>query len=71
VISNGVIIIGNENLPASVATHASQVYANNLYNMIEEFWDKENKIMNIDINDEILSGCVISHSGESIDPLSK
>jgi hypothetical protein len=39
--------------------------------MIEEFWDKENKIMNIDINDEILSGCVISHSGESIDPLSK
>ena len=71
VISNGVIIIGNEHLPASVAAHASQVYANNLYSMIEEFWDTENKIMNIDINDEILSGCVVSHAGESIDPLSK
>jgi len=58
-------------LPASVATHASQVYANNIFNMIEEFWDKENKIMNIDINDEILSGCVVSHSGESIGPKSK
>ena len=71
VISNGVYIIGNVSLPASVATHASQVYANNIFNMIEEFWDKENKIMNININDEILSGCVVSHSGESIGPKSK
>jgi len=68
-VSNGVFIVGNDNLPASVAEDASQVYANNLYNMIEEFWDKENEIMNIDIGDEILSGCVVSHNGDAVGPL--
>ena len=54
------------NLPGEVAKDASQVFGSNLYNMIEEFWDKENKVINFDFEDEILSGCVITHQGNIV-----
>jgi len=71
VISNGVQIVGMNNLPAEVAENASQVYANNIYNIIDECWDQENKVVNIDLKDEILSGCIISHAGELVNALVK
>ncbi len=40
---NGVKIIGMANMPARVALHASQMYSNNLTNLIDEFWNKEKK----------------------------
>ena len=66
VISKGVQIVGMNNLPAEVAENASQVYANNIYNMIDESWDQEIKVFNIDLKDEILSGCIITHAGEIV-----
>ena len=71
IIKNGVTIIGMSNLPGSVATHASQVYGSNLFNMIEEYWDKDNKIFNFDLTDEILKGCVITHEGEVVNLMVK
>ena len=71
VISNGVQIVGMNNLPAEVAENASQVYANNIYNMIDECWDQENKVVNIDLEDEILSGCIITHAGELVNAFVK
>ena len=66
VFHQGVTIIGMSNLPGEVAKDASQVFGSNLYNMIEEFWDKENKAINFDLEDEILSGCVITHQGNIV-----
>ena len=66
VISNGVQIVGVNNLPAEVAENASQVYANNIYNMIDECWDQENAVFNIDLEDEILSGCIVTYAGELV-----
>ncbi|GIT32944.1 MAG: hypothetical protein Ct9H300mP3_04750 [Gammaproteobacteria bacterium] len=57
VIQNGVTIVGLSNLPGEVAFDASLVYGNNLFNLIEEYWDSENKKFDFDITDEILSGC--------------
>jgi len=37
VVLNGVTIIGMSNLPGSAAINASQMYGNNLFNMIEEY----------------------------------
>ena len=71
VISNGVHIIGMNNLPAEVVENASQVYANNIYNMIDECWDQENKVVNIDLEDEILSGCIVTHAGELVNAFVK
>ena len=71
VFHEGVTIIGMSNLPGEVAKDASQVFGTNIFNMIEEFWDKENKIINFDLEDEILSGCVITHKGAIVNESAK
>ena len=38
----GVKIIGR-NLPSEVARNASEMYSNNLFNLVSEFWDEEQK----------------------------
>jgi NAD(P) transhydrogenase subunit alpha len=63
---NGVSIIGVSNLPAEVAKDASQMYAANLVNLVTEYWDAEAKQFNIDLDDDILKGCVITHGGSLI-----
>ena len=47
-------------------THASQVFSANLGNFLEHFWDKEQGVFNLDLEDEILKGCVLSHGGEIV-----
>ena len=71
VIQNGVTIIGLSNLPGEVAVDASLVYGNNLFNLIEEYWDSENKIFDFDVTDEILSGCVVTHEGDIVNNMVK
>ncbi len=63
---NGVKIVGNTNLPGELPYHSSQVYSSNIFNLIEEFWNEEEKQLNLDITDEILSICLISHEKEYI-----
>ena len=71
VISNGVQIVGMHNLPAQVAENASQVYANNIYNMIDECWDQDNTMVNINLENDILSGCIITYAGELVNSFVK
>lgn len=61
---NGVKIIGLSPFPAHVSEDASLMYSNNLTNLIGHFWDKENKTFQLDLEDEILQGCLITHNGE-------
>ena len=68
---NGITIVGNTNLPGEVAMHASQVYSANIFNLIDEFWDKKNSILEITVEDEILSGCLVTHKGEFINSIVK
>jgi NAD(P) transhydrogenase subunit alpha len=60
---NGVSIIGVSNLPSEVSKDASQMYSSNLLNLVTEFWDEENKTFNLDLEDDILQVCVITHEG--------
>ena len=60
---NGVSVIGMSNLPAQVCRDASQMYAANLVNLVTEYWDSEAKTFNLDMEDDILQGCVITHAG--------
>ena len=71
VIQNGVTIVGLSNLPGEVAFDASLVYGNNLFNLVEEYWDSENKKFDFDITDEILSGCVVTHEGDIVNNMVK
>jgi len=63
---NGVYIIGLENYPGQVPVHASQMYSSNLYNFIDEFWDDEAKVFKLDMGDEIIRGCLITHNHEIV-----
>jgi NAD(P) transhydrogenase subunit alpha len=60
----GVTIVGQRNLPGRVAHHASQVYAMNICGLLEEFWDKETKKLNLNPEDEIIAGCLLTSDGQ-------
>jgi H+-translocating NAD(P) transhydrogenase subunit alpha len=60
---NGVSIIGVSNLPSEVARDASQMYSSNLFNLVSEYWDAQAKTFNLNLEDDILKGCVITHDG--------
>lgn len=64
--SNGVKIIGIANLPGRAPLHASQVYSANLVNLIEEFWDKKEKVFTLKLDDEIIKGCLVTHGGKIV-----
>jgi len=59
----GVTILGHPSLAAKVPRNASQVYAMNLVGLIEDFWDAEAKSLRLDLDDEIIRGCLITHAG--------
>ncbi len=66
---DGVRIIGLSNLPGRVTVHASQMFSSNLYNLVEEFWDAEEKRFDLNFEDEIVNGCVITHQGKIVNEM--
>jgi NAD(P) transhydrogenase subunit alpha len=65
---NGVKIIGLANMPARVAMNASQMYANNLTNLLDEFWNKEKMVFELKLDDDIIKGCLMTHGGAIVHP---
>lgn len=65
---NGVKIIGMRNMPARVAMNASLMYSNNLYNLLEEFWNKETKQFDLKLEDDIIKSCLMTHGGAIVHP---
>jgi NAD(P) transhydrogenase subunit alpha len=60
---NGVKVVGLGNLPSEVSRNASEMYSNNLFNLIDHFWDDEEKILELDPEDEIVVSSVITRDG--------
>jgi len=42
---------------------ASEMYSNNLGNLIEHFWDREAKTFRLDPEGDILTDCLLTHGG--------
>jgi NAD(P) transhydrogenase subunit alpha len=61
---DGIRILGLVNLPGRVPVHASQMYSNNIYNFIREFWDTEKKSLELNLEDEIIKGCLVTYDGK-------
>ena len=70
VTSGGVTIIGYANLPALVPVHASQVYANNVLNLLKEMVSKEGQLQ-LNLDDEIQKGAIITHGGAVVNEMVK
>jgi len=66
--AGGVKIVGLGNLPSEVCRHASDMYAANLVNLLDEFWDAENGALSLDRDNEIAAGCVITQGGGIVNP---
>lgn len=62
VVQHGVTIIGRTNLPATTPLHASQMYARNLSAFLGLLIGKEGELT-LNFEDEIISGCCITHAG--------
>ncbi len=60
---NGVRIIGLTNLAGRTPVHASQMYSANVGNLIDFLWDEERKALNLDLESDILRGCLVTHDG--------
>jgi NAD(P) transhydrogenase subunit alpha len=61
--SNGVRVIAPLNLPSEMATHASQLYAKNVENLLGLLIDEDGNLK-LDFEDEIVAGACITHDGE-------
>ena len=68
---DGVLIIGYRNVPGRLATSSSQMYANNLYNFVDEFWDAESSTFTLNRDDEIISGSLVTHGGAMVNEMVK
>lgn len=62
----GVQIIGFGNLPARVCRNASEMYSANVVNLLGDYWDEETKRLNLDPEDEIVRGCLVTRDGEIV-----
>jgi NAD(P) transhydrogenase subunit alpha len=69
VSDNGVKIVGHLNVAGRLAATASQLYAKNLFAFLETMIDKQNKVIFIDAEDELVkatrltAGGAVVHSG--------
>jgi NAD(P) transhydrogenase subunit alpha len=63
VVEHGVTIVGPENVPSSVAHHASQMFGKNIENLLALLITDEGQ-MNLDFEDQIVQDTVVAHNGD-------
>jgi NAD(P) transhydrogenase subunit alpha len=68
---HGVKIAGPTNLPSEMSMHGSLLYSRNLTTFTLEFWDTEEKKFNLDLEDEIIKGALITHNGEIVNEMAR
>lgn len=64
----GVKLVAHENVPGRLAGNASDLYARNLYNFLDAFFDKEKKELALDWEDEIIAGIGLTKGGDIVHP---
>lgn len=62
----GVKIVGIASLPGTVPVHASQMFSSNVTALLTEFWDKEMKSLKLNLDDDILKSCLVTHGGKIV-----
>ena len=64
VVKNGVKIIGEFNLPASLPYDASMLFARNVYALLMLI--AKGGELKVDLEDEVVKGTLLTHAGEII-----
>ncbi len=63
VVYNGVSIVGNSNLPATMPSDASKMYGKNILNFLQLMINKEGAF-NLNFDDDLVLGTCVAHNGE-------
>jgi len=66
VVVDGVRVVGVGKVPAKVSAHASQMYSANMAHFIETFWNKKKRAIELDLENDIIKSCLITHGGEIV-----
>jgi len=61
---NGVSIVGYTDLPSRLATQSSQLYATNIYNLLEEMSPLKDGAILVDMEDVVVRGATVVNQGE-------
>ena len=59
IVKNGIKIMGERNILNKLPTSSSSLYAKNVFNFVLNLYDKENKKININLEDEIIEKTII------------
>ncbi len=68
---DGVTILGHRNVPGRLASDASALYARNLVNFLTPLINSENGAIDIDWDDEIITGTALTRDGAVIHPAAR
>ncbi|MDD9993361.1 MAG: Re/Si-specific NAD(P)(+) transhydrogenase subunit alpha [Rhodospirillales bacterium] len=68
VVRHGVTIIGHANYPARVPVDTSTLYARNLFNFIKPMVNQESRSLEIDWEDEVIRGALLTKGGAVVNP---
>ncbi len=68
---NGIKIIGDTNITAKLAFDSSALFARNVFNFINTFFNKESKQIEFNFNDDLVKGCCVTKNKEIIHPILK
>jgi NAD(P) transhydrogenase subunit alpha len=64
VVKEGVIIVGEPNIPATVPVHATEMYAKNIFNFVSCMI--KDKKLNLDMEDEVIAKSLVVKDGEIV-----
>src|SRR5919112_708331 len=62
IVHNGITIIGNSNLPATMPSDASKLYGKNVMNFLSLITGKDGQVV-LNWDDDLVKGCCITHGG--------
>ncbi|MBR1862854.1 MAG: NAD(P) transhydrogenase subunit alpha [Ruminococcus sp.] len=66
VTENGVTIMSGDLLERQVPYDASKMFSGNMTAFLTHFYDKDKKELEVDLNDEIMKGCLLTQGGRII-----
>jgi len=69
VTKHGVRIVGHLNVPGRIAEDSSKLFARNILNFLTPMIDKETRALEIDTEDEIVAGTLITRDGKVVHPM--
>ena len=63
-VRHGVSIVGYTDLPSRMATQSSQLYANNIWHLIDDLTPEKDGRIVVDMEDDLIRGATVVKSGE-------